>query len=183
MKPHHPHHHQQFHTPRSSLTFQFSILICAGHLSSPISICSTQLTSLLLSWPVASLSPVMVQSSQLPVTKVALELPLAVCCTLLFTPKLKLKSPLVDASTPRTGTTRNPFQQDSTRFKNVAADQCGETLAGGANDPATQIPQMLAANGGSMPQISPGGSVMMTLHQVNGDGAGRLPISADEHEY
>lgn len=47
----------------------------------------------------------------------------------------------VDASTPRDGTNRNPFQQDSTRFKNAAADQCGETLGGGTNDPATQVPQ------------------------------------------
>lgn len=31
---------------------------------------------------------------------------------------------------------------------------------------------MMAANGGQMPQISAGGSVKMTLHQVNGDGAG-----------
>jgi hypothetical protein len=86
---------------------------------------------------------------------------------------------LVDASTPRDGTTRNPFQQDSTRFKNQAADACGETLGGGTNDPATQIPQMLAANGGQMPQISAGGMVMMTLHQVNGDGAGPYDCMID----
>lgn len=85
----------------------------------------------------------------------------------------------VDATTPRDGATRNPFQQDSTRFKNAAADACGETLAGGTNDPATQIPQMLAANGGQMPQISAGGMVMMTLHQVNGDGAGPYDCMID----
>jgi hypothetical protein len=75
----------------------------------------------------------------------------------------------VDATTPRDGATRNPFQQDCTRFKNAAADASGETLAGCTNDPATQIPQMLAANGGQMPQISPGGMVIVTLHQVNSD--------------
>jgi len=85
----------------------------------------------------------------------------------------------VDASTPRDGSTRNPFQQDSTRFKNEAADACGETLGGGTNDPATQVPQMLAANGGQMPQISAGGMVMMTLHQVNGDGAGPYECMID----
>lgn len=36
---------------------------------------------------------------------------------------------VVDPSTPRDGTTRNPFQQDTTRFKGDAAATCGETLA------------------------------------------------------
>ncbi|KAK0103608.1 hypothetical protein ONS95_005620 [Cadophora gregata] len=85
----------------------------------------------------------------------------------------------IDPSTPRDGSNRNPFQQDSTRFKNAAADQCGETLGGGTNDPATQVPAQLAANGGNMPQISPGGAVMMTLHQVNGDGAGPYDCMID----
>ncbi|KAG9230158.1 hypothetical protein BJ875DRAFT_165892 [Amylocarpus encephaloides] len=85
----------------------------------------------------------------------------------------------IDAATPRDGSRRNPFQADSTRFKNAAADACGETIGGGTNDPATQVPQMLAANGGSMPQISAGGMVMMTLHQVNGDGAGPYECMID----
>jgi len=34
----------------------------------------------------------------------------------------------IDASTPRDGSRRNPFQQDSTRFRGDAADSCGETL-------------------------------------------------------
>jgi hypothetical protein len=86
---------------------------------------------------------------------------------------------LVVATTPRDGSKRDPDQQDSTRFKNAAADACGETLGGGTNDPATQVPQMLAANGGDMPQISAGGMVMMTLHQVNGDGAGPYSCMID----
>ncbi|EHL00190.1 hypothetical protein GLAREA_10726 [Glarea lozoyensis ATCC 20868] len=85
----------------------------------------------------------------------------------------------VVATTPRDGSKRDPDQQDSTRFKNAAADACGETLGGGTNDPATQVPQMLAANGGNMPQISQGGMVMMTLHQVNGDGAGPYSCMID----
>ncbi|CAG8957698.1 hypothetical protein HYFRA_00000033 [Hymenoscyphus fraxineus] len=84
----------------------------------------------------------------------------------------------IDPNTPRDGSKRNPDQQDSTRFKNAAADACGETLAGGANDPATQIPKMLAANP-QMPQVSQGGSLMMTLHQVNGDGAGPYDCMID----
>lgn len=82
-------------------------------------------------------------------------------------------------TTPRDGTRRNPFQQDSTRFKNAAADQCGETVGAGTNDAATQVPAQLAANGGNMPQISQGGMVMMTLHQVNGDGAGPYKCMID----
>ncbi|KAH8685466.1 hypothetical protein BGZ60DRAFT_425955 [Tricladium varicosporioides] len=85
----------------------------------------------------------------------------------------------VDTATPRDGSKRDPFQQDSTRFKNAAADACGETLGGGTNDPATQVPKMLAANGGNMPQITQGGMVMMTLHQVNGDGAGPYECMID----
>jgi hypothetical protein len=38
---------------------------------------------------------------------------------------------------------------------------------------------MLAANGGQMPLISPGGQVSMTLHQVNGDGAGPYECMID----
>jgi hypothetical protein len=38
---------------------------------------------------------------------------------------------------------------------------------------------MLAANGGQMPQISAGGQVEMTLHQVNGDGAGPYECMID----
>lgn len=39
----------------------------------------------------------------------------------------------VDTSTPRDGTRRRPFQQDSTRFRGASADTFGETLAGGDN--------------------------------------------------
>lgn len=34
----------------------------------------------------------------------------------------------VDPDTPRDGTRRNPFQQDSTRFKGDNAATCGQTL-------------------------------------------------------
>jgi hypothetical protein len=39
----------------------------------------------------------------------------------------------------------------------------------------------MAMNGNTLPQISQGGSIMMTLHQVNGDGAGpySCAINAD----
>lgn len=85
---------------------------------------------------------------------------------------------LVVETTPRDGSRRNPFQQDSTRFKNEAADECGETLGGGTNDPATQVPALIEASG-SVPMISAGGSLDMTLHQVNGDGAGPYECMID----
>ena len=78
----------------------------------------------------------------------------------------------IDATTPRDGTKRNPFQQDTTRFKGDAAETFGETLEGGDNDPETGTAAIMAASGDDLPQITPGGEVQMTLHQVNADGAG-----------
>ncbi|EXJ53642.1 uncharacterized protein A1O5_13093 [Cladophialophora psammophila CBS 110553] len=78
----------------------------------------------------------------------------------------------IDPSTPRDGTRRRPFQQDTTRFAGDAADTFGETLEGGDNDPESGTSAILAQNGGTLPQISAGGQVQMTLHQVNADGAG-----------
>ena len=78
----------------------------------------------------------------------------------------------VDTSTPRDGTRRRPFQQDSTRFRGSAADTFGETLGGGNNNLETGTAAILAETGDELPQITPGGSVQMTVHQVNADGAG-----------
>ncbi|OAG09529.1 uncharacterized protein CC84DRAFT_1235104 [Paraphaeosphaeria sporulosa] len=85
----------------------------------------------------------------------------------------------VDPNTPRDGTGRNPFQQDSTRFRGNAADACGETLGGGDNNVETGTAQVMQLNGGTLPQVSAGGMVMMTLHQVNGDGAGPYTAMID----
>jgi hypothetical protein len=78
----------------------------------------------------------------------------------------------IDPSTPRDGTTRNPFQQDTTRFKGASAKTVGETLAGGDNDLEAGTQQILSQNGGTLPQVTAGGSVKMTLHQINSDGGG-----------
>ncbi|TLD21307.1 hypothetical protein PspLS_08942 [Pyricularia sp. CBS 133598] len=78
----------------------------------------------------------------------------------------------VVTSTPRDGTRRDPFQQDSTRFKGQQADTFGETVGGGQNDVESMTKAIMAETGSQLPQISPGGSLQMTLHQVNGDGAG-----------
>ncbi|ORY09978.1 hypothetical protein BCR34DRAFT_358912 [Clohesyomyces aquaticus] len=85
----------------------------------------------------------------------------------------------VDPATPRDGTRRNPFQQDSTRFKNAAANECGETLGGGTNNVETGTKAVMAMMGGTLPQVSAGGELSMTLHQVNADGAGPYTCMID----
>jgi len=82
-------------------------------------------------------------------------------------------------TTPRDGTNRNPFQQDSTRFRGDAAATCGETLGGGANDIQAGTAQVMQLNGATLPQVSAGGALMMTVHQVNSDGAGPYKCMID----
>ncbi|CAO2652079.1 Nn.00g003620.m01.CDS01 [Neocucurbitaria sp. VM-36] len=85
----------------------------------------------------------------------------------------------VDPTTPRDGTGRNPFQQDSTRFRGDAAATCGETLGGGDNAIEAGTAQVMQMNGGTLPQVSAGGQIMMTVHQVNSDGAGPYKCMID----
>jgi hypothetical protein len=85
----------------------------------------------------------------------------------------------VDPATPRDGTGRNPFQQDSTRFRGDAAATCGETLGGGDNAIEAGTAQVMQLNGGTLPQVSAGGQIMMTVHQVNSDGAGPYKCMID----
>lgn len=85
----------------------------------------------------------------------------------------------VDPSTPRDGTGRNPFQQDSTRFRGDAAASCGETLGGGDNNVEAGTAQVMQLNGGTLPQVTAGGQIMMTVHQVNSDGAGPYKCMID----
>jgi hypothetical protein len=88
----------------------------------------------------------------------------------------------IQPDTPRDGTKRNPFQQDTTRFKGDNKATCGQTLGGGENDDIDAgVKAVMANTGNTLPQVSSGGSLMMTLHQVNGDGAGpyKAEISTD----
>ncbi|CAM1508916.1 Fc.00g026550.m01.CDS01 [Cosmosporella sp. VM-42] len=78
----------------------------------------------------------------------------------------------VDTSTPRDGTRRRPFQQDATRFRGDSKDTVGETIGAGDNDIEAGTSAILAETGDTLPQVTPGGSLNMTLHQVNSDGAG-----------
>ncbi|KAJ6473326.1 hypothetical protein DFH09DRAFT_1380280 [Mycena vulgaris] len=77
------------------------------------------------------------------------------------------------ASTPRNGATPKPFEQDTSviRDKEIASGKtgaCGRTAAGGKQRSASQA---------GLPTAAADGSVTMTLHQVNQDGAG--PYTCD----
>ncbi|CAZ79612.1 unnamed protein product [Tuber melanosporum] len=91
----------------------------------------------------------------------------------------------VDAATPRDGTRRRPFQQDTTVFEEedddegVARTGCGMTLQAGEINIPTAMQSVITQNGG-LPQVSPGGELTMTLHQVNGDGAGPYECMIDQ---
>ncbi|TGJ81407.1 hypothetical protein E0Z10_g7352 [Xylaria hypoxylon] len=87
----------------------------------------------------------------------------------------------IDSSTPRDGTRRKPFQQDTTRFKGDQADTIGETLGGGDNDIDQGTQAIMAETGDELPQVTQGGELNMTLHQVNSDGGGpyTCAINAD----
>ncbi|RMJ10897.1 hypothetical protein BHE90_004499 [Fusarium euwallaceae] len=78
----------------------------------------------------------------------------------------------VDTTTPRDGTRRRPFQQDATRFRGDSAETVGETLGGGDNDVEAGTSAILAETNDDLPQVTQGGELTMTLHQVNSDGAG-----------
>ncbi|KAL5478343.1 hypothetical protein ACEPAI_2527 [Sanghuangporus weigelae] len=83
------------------------------------------------------------------------------------------------ASTPRNGGLPVPFEQDTSiirnnEIKSGKTGACGRTKAGGNNDVAQQLS---AASSAGLPSAGSDGSVAMTLHQVNQDGAG--PYSCD----
>ncbi|KAJ7487415.1 hypothetical protein B0H11DRAFT_1720897 [Mycena galericulata] len=83
------------------------------------------------------------------------------------------------ASTPRNGALPVPFEQDTSVIRNaeIASGKtgvCGSTKAGGNNDVAAQL---AAASQAGLPTAGADGSVTMTLHQVNQDGAG--PYTCD----
>ncbi|GKT59731.1 MAS3 protein [Colletotrichum tofieldiae] len=74
--------------------------------------------------------------------------------------------------TPRDGTRARPFQQDSTRFKGPNADTFGQTTGGGENDLEAGTKAIMAMTGDQLPQVTPGSTLDLTVHQVNGDGGG-----------
>jgi len=78
------------------------------------------------------------------------------------------------ASTPRDGSSKVPFEQDTSVIRDLdiklgKTGVCGSTKAGGNNDVASQL---AAASAAGLPSAAADGTVSMTLHQVNQDGAG-----------
>ncbi|CAE7198670.1 unnamed protein product, partial [Rhizoctonia solani] len=76
------------------------------------------------------------------------------------------------SSVPRDGTDEQPFQIDTSVFKNLISDPCGSTLAGGSVNIANSLAASEKAGNGQLPALTDDMVVSMTLHQVNGDGGG-----------
>ncbi|KAH7340643.1 hypothetical protein B0J17DRAFT_766598 [Rhizoctonia solani] len=76
------------------------------------------------------------------------------------------------SSVPRDGTDEQPFQIDTSVFKNLIADPCGSTLAGGSVNIAKSLAAAEKAGNGQLPALTDDMVISMTLHQVNGDGGG-----------
>ncbi|KAA8636567.1 hypothetical protein SMACR_03795 [Sordaria macrospora] len=87
----------------------------------------------------------------------------------------------IDTATPRDGTRRTPFQQDTTRFRGQAAKTVGQTIKSGTNKVEEGTKAVLDTTKDSLPQVTAGGALNMTLHQINQDGAGPFTcmINAD----
>jgi Egh16-like virulence factor len=84
----------------------------------------------------------------------------------------------VDPTTPRDGSTPNPFERDTTIFKRGAPSGCGKTKQSGALDCTQEATKQIAASGGKLPTSS-GGEIAVTMHQVNQDGAGPMKAFVD----
>lgn len=87
----------------------------------------------------------------------------------------------IDPATPRDGSRRNPFQQDTTRFRGQAAKTVGQTIKSGTNSVEEGTQAILDITKDSLPQVTAGGALNMTLHQINQDGGGpfKCMINAD----
>jgi hypothetical protein len=72
----------------------------------------------------------------------------------------------IDSRTLRNGTTRDPFQHDTTVFGGQKTG-CGTTIEGGQNNITNGTQHIIAQYGGQLPQVSAGGQLAMTLHQIN----------------
>ncbi|CAE6446414.1 unnamed protein product [Rhizoctonia solani] len=76
------------------------------------------------------------------------------------------------SSVPRDGTDEQPFQIDTSVFKNLIADPCGATLAGGSVNIANSLATAEKVGNGQLPALTDDMVTSITLHQVNGDGGG-----------
>ncbi|KAI8824122.1 uncharacterized protein EV422DRAFT_518960 [Fimicolochytrium jonesii] len=90
----------------------------------------------------------------------------------------------IDVNTPRDGRGRNPFQQDTAiiRDRDIAsgrAGACGRTLGGGNIDIPAGIAG-LTQELGTLPEVAAGQPMTITVHQINGDGAGPYTCEVDQ---
>lgn len=79
--------------------------------------------------------------------------------------------------------TINPCQQDATLIRDAEikaniANECGRTEIGGNIDIGESTEKAIAAN--AVTEIKPGSEVVVTLHQVNADGAGPYECDLEE---
>ncbi|KAM0426031.1 hypothetical protein ACHAPT_008662 [Fusarium lateritium] len=89
----------------------------------------------------------------------------------------------VDPEIARNCTTINPCQQDATIIRDAeivanVVNQCGRTELSGNIDVGENTENALAA--GAVTQVTAGGEVTVTIHQVNADGAGPYVCDLDE---
>ena len=87
----------------------------------------------------------------------------------------------VDLSTPRNGAAVSPHQRDTTIFSQRSMNlwkDCGQTLQSGVIDVNSLTSKLVSK--GSIPQVSPGGSLFMVLHQINGSGNGPFVCGIDK---
>ncbi|KAF2269393.1 hypothetical protein CC78DRAFT_508786 [Lojkania enalia] len=90
---------------------------------------------------------------------------------------------LVDQTLARNCTTISPCQQDSTIIRNSEITQnivnsCGRTEIAGNIDVGEQTENELALN--RVTQVTMGGTIAVTIHQVNSDGTGPYECDLDE---
>ncbi|KAK5991433.1 Appressoria-specific virulence factor GAS1 [Cladobotryum mycophilum] len=89
----------------------------------------------------------------------------------------------VDPTTPRTCTSIDPCQRDTTVFsgRTIANMGIGQTSENGVNNVEKGTARILKLTGGVLPLVTSGGYLSMVVHQINGDGAGPFgcEINAD----
>ncbi|KAK2598599.1 hypothetical protein N8I77_011995 [Diaporthe amygdali] len=89
---------------------------------------------------------------------------------------------LVEGELARNCTSISPCQQDATLIRDAEitaniVNECGRTELGGNIDVGENTENALAAN--AVTQVSPGGEMTVTIHQVNADGAGPYTCDMD----
>jgi len=70
-------------------------------------------------------------------------------------------------------------ETDTTVFKGKSAESCGKTKAGGVVQMESGMKNAMALSGDVLPQVTPGGKVMGTIHVVTSDGFGPYTVMVD----